>query len=265
VPRHPPDALRRLLRSRAGTSPAQDPSAKTPWPRPPLLKPPALGRARDHGRRLTVTSFTMSINPTTAHGRRIVRPLPSVASSSPRAERQLAQRQLAQRQLTERQLTERQLAQRQAPEEPLPPPVSAAFRPPPSGGERIRTADPLLAKQVLSQLSYTPKIRRQGSVAASPGRAPIRCPTSGLVGRGGLEPPTSRLSSARSDQLSYQPRRQAREDPQATFRPPPAVSCVLPLGSGRDARTAADQGRAGRRMARGPPGRGPVGMQVPET
>ena len=33
----------------------------------------------------------------------------------------------------------------------------AAARPPPGGGERIRTADPLLAKQVLSQLSYTPK------------------------------------------------------------------------------------------------------------
>ena len=51
------------------------------------------------------------------------------------------------------------------------------------GDERIRTADPLLAKQVLSQLSYIPDI-------------PI------LVGLPGVEPGTSRLSSARSSQLS---------------------------------------------------------------
>ena len=31
------------------------------------------------------------------------------------------------------------------------------------GGERDRTDDPLLAKQVLSQLSYTPRIRGQES------------------------------------------------------------------------------------------------------
>lgn len=53
------------------------------------------------------------------------------------------------------------------------------------GGERDRTDDPLLAKQVLSQLSYTPFIL--------------------LVGLGGLEPPTPRLSSVCSNQLSYRP------------------------------------------------------------
>ena len=51
------------------------------------------------------------------------------------------------------------------------------------GGKRDRTADPLLARQVLSQLSYTPT----------------------MVGLGGLEPPTSRLSGVRSNQLSYRP------------------------------------------------------------
>jgi hypothetical protein len=54
---------------------------------------------------------------------------------------------------------------------------------PNGGGERDRTDDLLLAKQALSQLSYTP--------------------SQGMVGQGGFEPPTSRLSSARSNQLSY--------------------------------------------------------------
>ena len=58
------------------------------------------------------------------------------------------------------------------------------------GGRRDRTDDLLLAKQALSQLSYAPKI----------GRRTIAC---GVVGQGGFEPPTSRLSSARSNQLSY--------------------------------------------------------------
>jgi hypothetical protein len=52
------------------------------------------------------------------------------------------------------------------------------------GADRDRTGDPLLAKQVLSQLSYSPVI---------------------VVGLGGLEPPTSPLSGARSNHLSYRP------------------------------------------------------------
>ena len=50
------------------------------------------------------------------------------------------------------------------------------------GDDRSRTGDPLLAKQVLSQLSYIPNAI--------------------LVGLPGVEPGTSRLSSARSSQLS---------------------------------------------------------------
>ena len=56
------------------------------------------------------------------------------------------------------------------------------------GGERVRTDDPLRARQVLSQLSYTPKFRRAG-----------------MVGLAGLEPATSRLSVVCSSQLSYKP------------------------------------------------------------
>ena len=59
-----------------------------------------------------------------------------------------------------------------------------------SGGDnRARTDDPLLAKQVLSQLSYTP----------------IPLPREVVVGLDGLEPSTSRLSVVRSSQLSYRP------------------------------------------------------------
>ena len=61
------------------------------------------------------------------------------------------------------------------------------------GADRTRTGDPLLAKQVLSQLSYSP--------IQIPGIAGIRK----LVGPGRFELPTSRLSSARSNQLSYEP------------------------------------------------------------
>ena len=57
------------------------------------------------------------------------------------------------------------------------------------GGERDRTDDPLLAKQVLSQLSYTPS-------AFFPY----------LVGLVGLEPTTPALSRRCSNQLSYRPR-----------------------------------------------------------
>ena len=50
-----------------------------------------------------------------------------------------------------------------------------------SGGSRIRTGDPMLAKHVLYQLSYTPGIKKAGLV-------------SGFVGPGRVELPTSTLS-----------------------------------------------------------------------
>ena len=60
----------------------------------------------------------------------------------------------------------------------------------PGGARRDRTADPLLAKQVLSQLSY----------------GPVRFPIGEtMVGLGRFELPTSPLSGVRSNQLSYRP------------------------------------------------------------
>ena len=78
------------------------------------------------------------------------------------------------------------------------------------GAERDRTADPLLAKQVLSQLSYSPisSIARAKPRFGNFPRLPsIPNPHSQMrmVGPGRLELPTPRLSSVCSNQLSYGP------------------------------------------------------------
>ena len=100
---------------------------------------------------------------------------------------------------------------------------------PAGGARRDRTDDLLLAKQALSQLSYGPdagevRLRfRFGATAFAhalglPSRSSIE---RRLVGLGRLELPTSRLSSARSNQLSYKPKTLG------LFRPPvlwPSVS-----------------------------------------
>ena len=89
-----------------------------------------------------------------------------------------------------------------------------------SGDEGIRTPDPLLARQVLSQLSYTPvtlcnrfscyrpALIRSGlkvDLSPCPIRSTRRRLTFTVVGLSGLEPPTSRLSGVRSNRLSYKP------------------------------------------------------------
>ena len=71
------------------------------------------------------------------------------------------------------------------------------IKPRSGGARRDRTDDLLLAKQALSQLSYGP--------GPSAGNAPDKSDTNKMVGLGRLELPTSRLSSARSNQLSYKP------------------------------------------------------------
>jgi hypothetical protein len=72
------------------------------------------------------------------------------------------------------------------------------------GADRDRTGDPLLAKQVLSQLSYSPLL-----VYASVG--PRHCYGTTMVGLGRLELPTSPLSGVRSNHLSYRPNEENSE------------------------------------------------------
>jgi hypothetical protein len=90
----------------------------------------------------------------------------------------------------------------------------------PSGGaRRDRTDDLMLAKHALSQLSYGPVPEDECSappvvaLRAMPGTlhsivyrgCATRSHRRSVVGLGRLELPTSRLSSARSNQLSYKP------------------------------------------------------------
>ncbi len=98
-----------------------------------------------------------------------------------------------------------------------------------NGGKRIRTDDPLLAKQVLYQLSYAPVVpirrSRRTDAATHPAGTPHGAAPGGVqhlrgtfpapwapgkMGQGGLEPPTPRLSSVCSNQLSYWPPSLAR-------------------------------------------------------
>ena len=75
------------------------------------------------------------------------------------------------------------------------------------GAEEDRTPDPLLAKQVLSQLSYSP--------------IAVHC----MVGLGRFELPTSPLSGVRSNQLSYRPGIARNSCPEALPAEPDCSSC----------------------------------------
>jgi hypothetical protein len=86
-------------------------------------------------------------------------------------------------------------------------------RPTSGGARRNRTDDLMLAKHALSQLSYGPfpggTPQGQIRVKSADARCRARSLYAKMVGLGRLELPTSRLSSARSNQLSYKPQAQA--------------------------------------------------------
>ena len=78
------------------------------------------------------------------------------------------------------------------------------------GAGRSRTDDLMLAKHALYQLSYGPffapsALRKGEPSSAGCGSAFEALAKEAVVGPGGLEPPTSRLSGVCSNQLSYRP------------------------------------------------------------
>jgi hypothetical protein len=95
------------------------------------------------------------------------------------------------------------------------------------GVRRDRTDDLMLAKHALYQLSYDPSSKRgrlklgaprfQGNHRSLSVRPRV---TRSVVGPGGLEPPTSRLSGVCSNQLSYRPLKRSAQthDPKRAKR-----------------------------------------------
>jgi hypothetical protein len=83
------------------------------------------------------------------------------------------------------------------------------------GDNRDRTGNLRLARAALSQLSYIPMPRSGGPFFMSNKIGPF-CSVRAcfLVGLGGIEPPTSRLSGVRSNHLSYRPTRNGTETKQ---------------------------------------------------
>ena len=87
------------------------------------------------------------------------------------------------------------------------------------GARRDRTDDLMLAKHALYQLSYGPSFKRPAKLGASLAGVAFRSSsvrprvTQSVVGPGGLEPPTSRLSGVCSNQLSYRPLKRSAQTP----------------------------------------------------
>jgi hypothetical protein len=111
------------------------------------------------------------------------------------------------------------------------------------GVSRIRTGDPLLAKQVLYQLSYNPGLTMRDGIGTPEGYQESNT----FVGLGGVEPPTSRLSGVRSNHLSYSPRKNqpARSFLQALARIVRADQCLERTRLMRECKASpADRARA---------------------
>ena len=105
-------------------------------------------------------------------------------------------------------------------------PLTSVVRPPNGGARRDRTDDLMLAKHALSQLSYGPCRRQRTEDRRQKIPSSVVCHPN-LVGLGGLEPPTSRLSSARSNQLSYKPGIRGQKSEDRRQKKELSVSCLL--------------------------------------
>src|SRR5262249_15372524 len=137
VPRHPPNALTRLIRSFAATHSEQNP-------------PRSSHKASTRHSALHVTRLA-------------IEPMIPSAPGLPKRQAIIARGQSHSSPQCQRSEVRRQKSEvRGKPSGPSDP-VSTCFpslgcRPAPGGADRDRTGDPLLAKQVLSQLSYGPKL-----------------------------------------------------------------------------------------------------------
>ncbi len=112
------------------------------------------------------------------------------------------------------------------------------------GARRDRTDDLMLAKHALSQLSYGPLgvLRRRPCGAVRQRQRETQ--RNKMVGLGRLELPTSRLSSARSNQLSYKPQTPSLIDAEAPCRRA-TVTGQNPMGSARQRLVRGRRGNEG--------------------
>ena len=170
VPRHPPNALKRLIRSSSAAHREQSPP-------------------HNDSKASTLTLSTHSITRLAVNPRSL-RPRAFAQGQATRANSQSHSYPQCQRAGIRDQASQPALFMFLG---------MARDRPQSAGGaDRDRTGDPLLAKQVLSQLSYGPKSLMNQTRWRTRDNRWAR-----LVGQGRFELPTSRLSSARSNQLSY--------------------------------------------------------------
>ena len=119
---------------------------------------------------------------------------------------------------------------------PIPPPAGDG------GARRDRTDDLVLAKHALYRLSYCPSGiggRRSEPCGSRYPKSAV-CPST-LVGLGRLELPTSRLSSARSNRLSYKPEAIPPKDDPPVRRRPIGFSRGRVIREGRETKTAASR------------------------
>ena len=128
------------------------------------------------------------------------------------------------------------------------------LRQPSGGARRDRTDDLMLAKHALSQLSYGPVPEDECLKLDKRHMRSIK-----VVGLGRLELPTSRLSSARSNQLSYKPLHKERAS--AHRRSRQCIAQAQPLARVRPRRKRNEDGEIPPMQLNNPDDRWPLMFQ----